>query len=72
MVISLEKLNCFWLVKQNEYDLLVKIQRNMDGCVLHAIDDKFDVYKECERSVLDFPENTCEQCIQRWMQTKRI
>ena len=67
----MEKLNCFWLVSQNEYDLLVRIQRNMDGCVLHAIDDKFDVYAECGKSLNDFKEDTCEKCIQRWMQSER-
>ena len=68
----MEKLNSFWLCKQNDCGILVEIQRYFStqcrGCVLCAIDKQFNRKDHCK---LPSEEFVCEECIREWMKTER-
>jgi len=52
-----------YILRQNEYDLLVKIQAVMAGCVLEALTGKDYPCPDDKVCML----STCMECIQKWL-----
>ena len=70
----MEKLNSYWLLKQNNCDILCKIQdlilENQSCCILDALGGRS--YR-CMQSESETVTNNdiCHKCIQKWMSTER-
>lgn len=74
----MEKLNGFWLCKQNTCEIIVRIQEYFmnycRGCVLCAIDNNFNRTENCKLSNSTDSDQTkvCEECIRKWITSEHI
>ena len=58
-----------YILKQNEYDMLIKIQSTMwaEGlCVIDALTGEYQYGEKKERCLASIDCN-CESCIQKWL-----
>ena len=51
------------ILKMNEFDLLMKVN-NVNRCVIDALGKKCEAYERCKQF------DTCEKCIQTWLNEK--
>ena len=69
-MVDATRTNRMWLLKQNEHDLLVRIQKGIQGdwigcpCILEVLDD-WKISRQC---VLDANgKRDCSTCISKWL-----
>ena len=67
----MEKLNSYWLLKQNDCDILCKIQKsiiNGNRCILNVISD---TPQDCKQPFNNPNPDICTDCIRNWMSRER-